>query len=84
MIHLIEPEGETPTHRHKRKTVEIIATLRLGHAMSARELADHCDMRPSNVSSTLDLLLEHELIRYVGKGPQPKNGGHRPALWRWV
>ncbi len=83
-VHLIEPPEAPKPHRHKRKIVEVIATLKANQAVSASEIADACEMHPSNVSTTLDLLLEYELVRYAGKGPQSKNGGHRPALWEWV
>lgn len=74
------PKPPTP---HKRKVIEIIALLKRGHALSAREIAEHCDVHPSNASSTLDLLLEYGLISFAGKGLRAKGGGHQPATWRW-
>lgn len=83
-VHLLETTAPKPATPHKRKVVELVAMLKRGHPMSASELAQHCDMHPSNVASTLDLLLEYDLVRFAGKGAQPASGGHRPATWRWV
>lgn len=69
---------------HKRKVIEVIALLKRGHALSAREISHHCDIHPSNAASTLDLLLEYGLIRFAGKGPRAVGGGHQPATWRWI
>jgi len=83
-VHLIRASEPKPSMPTKRKVVEVIALLKPGHAMSASEIAAHCDITPYNVASTLELLAEYDLIRFAGKGRRAVGGGHQPATWRWV
>ena len=79
-VHYLETrESSSKPLPHKRKTVEIIATLRSGMPMTAAELESACEVSEANVMSTLKLLREHGLVRFAGWGKRAANGGHHPA-----